>query len=62
MTNFVMAKPAGISAESLFNQLREQKILVRYFQKPRIEAYLRISIGTDEEMQALIRAIKQIMA
>ena len=34
--------------------LREQDIYVRYFKKPRIDNYLRISIGTDEEMQALI--------
>ncbi|ARN72890.1 histidinol-phosphate transaminase [Oceanicoccus sagamiensis] len=61
MTNFVMAKPNSISAEALFTQLREHKILVRYFQKPRIEEYLRISIGTDKEMQALVTAIKSIL-
>ncbi|MCP3906743.1 MAG: histidinol-phosphate transaminase [Oceanicoccus sp.] len=61
MANFVMVKPNSISAESLFTQLREHKILVRYFQKPRIEEYLRISIGTDEEMQALVAAIKSIL-
>ncbi len=61
MTNFVMAKPNSIDAEALFNQLREHKILVRYFQKPRIDQYLRISIGTDKEMQALVTAIKAIL-
>ena len=61
MTNFIMVKPDGVSAETLFSQLREHKILVRYFQKPRIEEYLRISIGTDEEMQALVAALKSIL-
>ena len=60
--NFLMAKPAGIDAELLFAQLREQKILVRYFNKPRIGDYLRITVGTDEEMQLLLIAIKEILA
>ena len=60
-TNFVMAKPTGIAAEDLFAQLRQHKIIVRYFNKPRISEYLRISIGTDQEMQALITAIKEIL-
>ena len=62
MANFIMAKPDGVSAEILFAQLREHKILVRYFQKPRIDEYLRISIGTDQEMQALITALQRILS
>ncbi|MGK0499751.1 MAG: histidinol-phosphate aminotransferase [Oceanicoccus sp.] len=60
--NFIMTKPAGIEAKALFEQLREHKILVRYFSKPRIADYLRISIGSDEEMKALLRAVKAILA
>lgn len=60
--NFVMAKPTAISAKQLFTALREEKILVRYFEKPRIGDYLRITIGTDEEMRALEVAIKKILA
>jgi histidinol-phosphate aminotransferase len=59
--NFIMAKPAGISAADLFSRLREAKIVVRYFNKPRIEDYLRITIGTEAEMQALVVAVKAIM-
>lgn len=55
--NFLFAKPNGISAKNLFNKLKDKKIYVRYFDKPRINEYLRISIGTDEEMKTLIDTI-----
>lgn len=58
--NFIMAKPTVVPAAELFDLLREHKILVRYFNKPRIEQYLRISIGSDSEMQALVAVLKQI--
>ncbi|WP_101756749.1 histidinol-phosphate transaminase [Oceanicoccus sp. KOV_DT_Chl] len=61
-TNFIMAKPNTLPARELFTALREQNIVVRYFSKPRIEEYLRISIGTDAEMQALVAAVKSITA
>ena len=56
-TNFIFAAPEKMDAEELFGKLRERGILVRYFRKPRISGFLRISIGTDEEMDALIAAI-----
>ncbi|WP_160152493.1 histidinol-phosphate transaminase [Microbulbifer sp. ALW1] len=59
--NFIFAKPPKISAEALFQALRERNIIVRYFNKPRISEYLRISIGTDEEMDALIGACREIL-
>lgn len=55
--NFLFAKPKFISAKDLFCELKKRNIFVRYFDKPRINEYLRISIGTDEEMQKLISAI-----
>lgn len=58
--NFVFAKPNSMSAKSLFGALRDRKILVRYFDKPRLNEFLRISIGTDAEMQALIEAIIEV--
>jgi histidinol-phosphate aminotransferase len=58
--NFVLAKPSKMAANVLFQGLREQGILVRYFNKPRLSEYLRISIGTDSEMDALIAAITQL--
>ena len=41
--------------------LREQDIYVRYFKKPRIDNYLRITIGTNDEMQALIAFLKEYL-
>ena len=58
--NFVFAKPpAGITAETLYKNLKAKGILVRYFNKPVINEYLRISIGTDDEMDAFISSVKE---
>lgn len=60
-SNFIFAKPpAGVSAESLYVALKERGILVRYFNKPRISAFLRITIGTDDEMQQFTECLKSI--
>ena len=59
--NFLFAKPCGIGACELYKKLRQAGILVRYFDKPRIHEYLRITIGTDEQMDALISAVKSII-
>lgn len=58
--NFVFAAPQGKNAADLAQYLRDHKILVRYFNKPRISQFLRITIGTDEQMQALIDALKKV--
>ena len=52
--NFIFAAHPKYSAKELFAALREAHIIVRYFDKPRIDNYLRITIGTQEEMQRLI--------
>ncbi len=55
--NFVFAKPPkGVPAGLLYKNLREKGILVRYFDKDVLRDYLRITIGTDEEMRALVEA------
>ena len=59
MTNFIFTKNDNIEAKKLFEYLRSKKIIVRYFDKERINEYLRITIGTDEEMGKLIEAIKE---
>ena len=59
--NFLFVKPNGISAEELYKKLRDAGILVRYFKQSRISDYLRITIGTDEEMDALFDQIQQIL-
>lgn len=58
-SNFIFAKPANVSATKLFEDLKENKIFVRHFSSPeRINDYLRISIGTDEQMQTLIKFLE----
>ena len=52
--NFVFATHETIPAEELFEACRKEHIYVRYFKKPRISNYLRITIGTDEEMDTLL--------
>jgi histidinol-phosphate aminotransferase len=52
-SNFLFVTHEKVSARELFAALREAKIIVRWFDKPRISNYLRITIGTDEEMDAL---------
>lgn len=59
--NFVFVTHLDKPAKELFSQLRERKILVRHFDKPRIGNYLRITIGTDQEMQQLITALSDIL-
>ncbi len=59
--NFLFARCPGTSGGELYQRLRETGILVRYFDKPRISDYLRITIGTPEQMDALIDALKTIL-
>ena len=59
-TNFLWVKPSKISAESLFQALRRRKIYIRYFSDKRICEYVRITVGTDRQMNELVRAIAQI--
>jgi histidinol-phosphate aminotransferase len=56
-TNFLWTRPARESAGAVFEYLRAQQILVRYFDSDRLRGYLRISIGTDEEMTRLIACL-----
>ena len=52
-TNFIFATHERMPAKEIFEVLREHNIFVRYFSKPRISNYLRISIGTQQEMERL---------
>ncbi|MEH6587866.1 MAG: histidinol-phosphate transaminase [Halioglobus sp.] len=60
--NFIFTRHPERAAESLFSALRERGIIVRYFNKPRISEFLRISIGTDMDMDALLAALADILA
>ena len=61
-TNFLFAKPNSVDAGWLFEELKKEKIFVRHFNGERIKDYLRISIGTDQQMDCLLQAIDRIMA
>ena len=62
MTNFIFVTHRSVNANEIFTKLREKKIFVRHFNSPRIDNYLRISIGTQEEMQKLIDELSVIVA
>lgn len=48
-------------AKVIFDKLKQRGIYVRYFNKEKIDNYLRISIGTDEQMEKLYAALKEII-
>ena len=59
-SNFVFVTHPNVSAKQLFENLKKENVYVRYFAKPeRISNYLRITIGTDEEMQKLVSFLKK---
>ena len=60
-TNFLFAKHPKYAAKDIFEFLREKGIYIRYFNKPRIDDRLRITIGTDDEMAQMIDAIKEFI-
>jgi histidinol-phosphate aminotransferase len=60
--NFVLVSHSQQSASALAAQLRQRRILVRHFNSPRIDNFLRISIGTDKECRALVQALEEILS
>lgn len=59
--NFLFITHERVKAKDIFEMLKEQDIYVRYFDKPRIDNYLRVTIGTDEQMQQFIDALKRYL-
>ena len=59
--NFIFARHKQRAAEDIFAALKQRNIYVRYFKKPRIDNYLRITIGTKEEMEQLMNALQEIL-
>lgn len=62
LTNFLLATHPQKSAREIFEELKARKIFVRYFNLPRVDNHLRITIGTDAEMDALMQALREILA
>lgn len=60
-TNFIFARHAGRDAGDLALQLRSRSIIVRHFRRPRIDQFLRITIGTDEQCDMLVAALREIV-
>ncbi len=60
-TNFIFTRPPGLPAKAWLERLRERRILVRWFSHPEVKDYLRISIGSDAEVDALLRAVRSVL-
>ncbi len=59
--NFIFARPPKFPAEVWLQKLRRHKVLVRWFNYPETKDYLRITIGTDREADALLRASRSVV-
>ena len=61
-TNFLFVSHRNFTGSELFQKLKQQGILVRHFQRPGIENWLRVSIGTDEEMAVFVQRLEGILS
>jgi histidinol-phosphate aminotransferase len=61
-TNFIFAAHKTVSADEIFNALRANEMYVRHWNKDRISNYMRISIGTDEEMDKVLAFLREYLA
>jgi len=60
-SNFVFAKHESKAAKDIYEGLKARGVLVRYFNAPRIDGYVRISIGNKEQMDAFFQALTQVL-
>lgn len=60
-SNFLFAQHKSVAADYIFGKLKERKIYVRYWNKPRINNRLRITVGTQNQMDALFAALSEIL-
>ncbi|MDE7014155.1 MAG: histidinol-phosphate transaminase [Kineothrix sp.] len=59
--NFIFASHKEIPAKTIFRELRKRGIYVRYWEKPRIDNFVRITVGTDNQMDVLIKNLKEMI-
>lgn len=59
--NFIMATHNDYNMKEMFEYLKTKKVFIRYFSLPRIEKYVRISIGTDKEMDRFLKEVKEFV-
>lgn len=62
MANFLFVKPCGIGGKDYYLKLKDRGVLVRYFGSPRIADFVRITIGTMDDMKIFVRETDQILA
>jgi histidinol-phosphate aminotransferase len=60
--NFIFTRHPKHAGAKIYQALRDRGIIVRHFKLPRIEEFLRITIGTDEQSNELVTALKEILA
>jgi len=60
-TNFLLVDTSPRLAREVYEGLKARKILVRYFARPRLESCLRVSIGSESEMDAFVRALERLV-
>lgn len=60
-SNFILARAGGTSAHTLYEQLKARRILVRYFNYPGVDDSLRITVGTPEQNNALLAALRELI-
>lgn len=60
-TNFIMATHSRYSMKDMFEYLKTKKVFIRYFSLPRIEKYVRITIGTDKEMDRFVAEVRNFL-
>lgn len=60
-TNFLLVRPPAPNAQAWLKHLREDHILVRWFDAPGVRDYLRVTIGTEEEMKSFLRSVKRLV-
>jgi histidinol-phosphate aminotransferase len=60
--NFIFSRHPKHAGAKLYQALRDRGIIVRHFKSPRIEEFLRITIGTDEQSNELVAALKEILS
>lgn len=61
-TNFLFAANDELDMQDYFEWLKTQKVFIRYFNLPRINHYVRITIGTDEEMDIFLQKTKEYLS
>ena len=61
VSNFLFAKQSKVPGGELYRKLKEKGVLVRHFEKPRLNDYIRITVGSKEQMQVFLEKVKEIL-